>query len=53
MRATIMYKAGDVQGRERPDAAIDKPSDAVIRITRAWVQEVLSPSSQNMQLPSN
>nr|WP_294847539.1 alcohol dehydrogenase catalytic domain-containing protein [uncultured Sphingomonas sp.] len=37
MRATLMYKAGDVQVRDVPDAAIIAPTDALIRITRACI----------------
>jgi threonine dehydrogenase-like Zn-dependent dehydrogenase len=37
MRATIMYKAGDVRIENVPDAAIQKTTDAVIRVTRACV----------------
>ena len=37
MRATVMYKAGDVRIENVPDAAIVKPTDAVIRITRACI----------------
>jgi threonine dehydrogenase-like Zn-dependent dehydrogenase len=37
MRATIMYRAGDVRIENVPDAAIVKPTDAVIRITRACI----------------
>ena len=37
MRATVMHKAGDVRIESIPDAAIEKPTDAVIRITRACI----------------
>ena len=37
MRATMMYQAGDVRVASVPDAAIKKPTDAVIRITRACI----------------
>lgn len=37
MRATVMYKAGDVRIENVPDAAIVKPADAVIRVTRACI----------------
>jgi threonine dehydrogenase-like Zn-dependent dehydrogenase len=36
MKATVMYAAGDVQVRDVPDAAITEPTDAVVRVTRAW-----------------
>jgi threonine dehydrogenase-like Zn-dependent dehydrogenase len=37
MRATIMHKARDVRIENVPDAAIQQPTDAVIRITRACI----------------
>src|SRR4051812_35686884 len=37
MRATIMHKAHDVRVETIPDAAIQEPTDAVIRITRACI----------------
>ena len=37
MRATIMYKAGDVRIENVPDASIQNPTDAVIRVTRACI----------------
>ena len=37
MRATIMYRAGDVRVETVPDAAISKPTDALVRITRACI----------------
>ncbi len=37
MRATIMYRAGDVRIENVPDAAIVEPTDAVIRVTRACI----------------
>lgn len=37
MRATVMYRAGDVRIENVPDAAIVHPTDAVIRITRACI----------------
>jgi threonine dehydrogenase-like Zn-dependent dehydrogenase len=37
MRATIMYRAGDVRVQEVPDAAIVEPTDAVIRVTHACI----------------
>jgi hypothetical protein len=33
MRATVMYRAGDVRIENVPDATIVHPTDAVIRIT--------------------
>jgi len=37
MRATVMIKAHDVRIDTVPDAAILKPTDAVIRISRACI----------------
>ncbi len=37
MRATIMYRAGDVRIEKVSDAAIVNPTDAVMRITRACI----------------
>ena len=37
MRATVMYRAGDVRIENIPDATIVHPTDAVIRITRACI----------------
>jgi threonine dehydrogenase-like Zn-dependent dehydrogenase len=37
MRATVMYRAGDVRVENVPDAAIVRPTDAVIRIARACI----------------
>lgn len=37
MRATIMYRAGDVRVEYVPDAAIVNPTDALVRVTRACI----------------
>ena len=37
MRATMMYKAGDVRIENVPDASIQDSTDALIRITRACI----------------
>lgn len=37
MRATVMHKAGDVRIENVPDAAIRRPTDAIIRVTRACI----------------
>jgi len=37
MRATVMHKAHDVRLEIVPDAAIQQPTDAVIRVTRACI----------------
>ena len=37
MRATVMHKAHDVRVENIPDAAIQQPTDAVIRVSRACI----------------
>jgi hypothetical protein len=37
MRATIMYRAGDVRIENVPDVTITNPTDALIRIARACI----------------
>lgn len=37
MRATVMYEAGDVRVEEVPDPAIEQPTDALLRVTRACI----------------
>lgn len=37
MRATVMYRAGDVRVENVADAAIVDPTDAVVRVTRACI----------------
>ena len=37
MRATVMYGIGDVRVENIPDAVIQSPTDAVVRITRACI----------------
>lgn len=37
MRATVMYRAGDVRIENIPDATITKPTDALLRVTRACI----------------
>ncbi len=37
MRATVMYKAGDVRIENVPDASIGNPTDAFVRVTRACI----------------
>lgn len=37
MKATVMYKSGDVRVEEVPDPVIEQPTDAVIRVTYACV----------------
>jgi threonine dehydrogenase-like Zn-dependent dehydrogenase len=37
MRATVMYRAGDVRVENVPDPAIVEPTDAVVRVTHACI----------------
>jgi len=37
MRATVMYRAGDVRIENVPDATIVSPTDAVVRVSRACI----------------
>ena len=37
MKATLMYAAGDVHVKDVPDAAIEEPTDALVRVTRACI----------------
>jgi threonine dehydrogenase-like Zn-dependent dehydrogenase len=37
MRATIMYRAGDVRVENVPDASLVNPADARVRIIRACI----------------
>jgi threonine dehydrogenase-like Zn-dependent dehydrogenase len=37
MRATLMYEAGDVRIENVPDASIDAPTDAIVRVTDACI----------------
>lgn len=37
MRATVMYAAGDVRIENVPDPAIEEPTDALMRVTRACI----------------
>jgi threonine dehydrogenase-like Zn-dependent dehydrogenase len=37
MRATVMYRAGDVRIENVPDASLVDPTDAVVRVTRACI----------------
>jgi threonine dehydrogenase-like Zn-dependent dehydrogenase len=53
MRATVMHQAGDVRVEEVPDAKVDEPTDAVIRVTHAsicgsdlWPYKTLEPSEE-------
>jgi threonine dehydrogenase-like Zn-dependent dehydrogenase len=51
MRATVMYAAGDVRVENVPDAAVEEPTDALVRVTRAcicgsdlWPYKAMEPS---------
>ena len=37
MRATVMYQAGDVRIENVADASLNKPTDAVVHVTRACI----------------
>ena len=37
MRATVMYRAGDVRIETVPDARIIEPTDAVVAVSRACI----------------
>src|ERR671927_1520122 len=37
MRATVMYKAGDVRIEDVPDPSIVDPTDAIVRVTSACI----------------
>ena len=57
MRATIMYKAGDVRIENVPDATIQNPTDALVRITRAcicgsdlWPYKLLEPTAAGQRM---
>jgi threonine dehydrogenase-like Zn-dependent dehydrogenase len=53
MRATVMYRAGDVRVETVPDAGIVEPTDALLRVTRAcicgsdlWPYNLMEPSQR-------
>src|SRR3982751_4088125 len=57
MRATIMYKAGDVRIENVPNAKIIEPTDALISVTRAcicgsdlWPYHDLEPSENGRRM---
>ena len=37
MRATVMFKAGDVRVEDVPDPVLREPTDAIVRITRSCI----------------
>jgi threonine dehydrogenase-like Zn-dependent dehydrogenase len=52
MRATLLYKAGDVRIETVPDAQLVEPTDAILRVSRAcicgsdlWPYKLLEPQS--------
>jgi threonine dehydrogenase-like Zn-dependent dehydrogenase len=57
VRATVMYKAGDVRIENVPDPKIKDPTDAILRITRAcicgsdlWPYKLLEPISPGRRM---
>lgn len=57
MRATVMYKAGDVRVETVPDPVIRRPTDAIVRITSAcicgsdlWPYGSMPPSEQGRRM---
>ena len=57
MRATVMYRAGEVRIENVPDAAIINPTGAVVRVTRAcicgsdlWPYRTLEPSAEGRRM---
>ena len=57
MRATVMYKAGDVRIERVPDPKILEPTDAILRITRAcicgsdlWPYKLLKPVDSGQRM---
>jgi threonine dehydrogenase-like Zn-dependent dehydrogenase len=41
MRATVIYGAGDVRGGTVRDPVIQQPTDALVRVVRAYIGELL------------
>ena len=57
MRATVMYKAGDVRIENVPDSTIKDPTDALVRVTRAcicgsdlWPYKDLAPTDSGQRM---
>lgn len=55
MRATVMYRAGDVRVENVPDARVVEPTDALVRVTRAcicgsdlWPYKAMEPSESGV-----
>src|SRR6267143_4085642 len=57
MRATVMYRAGDVRIENVPDPRLVEPSDAVVRVSRAcicgsdlWPYKLMKPGEPPRQM---
>ena len=57
MRATVMYRAGDVRIENVPDARLKEPTDALISISRAcicgsdlWPYQALEPQEKGRRM---
>src|SRR3954470_13961659 len=57
MKATLMYGAGDVRVEDVPDATIEEPTDALLRVTRAcicgsdlWPYKSLEPTEDGRRM---
>jgi len=57
MRATVMYRAGDVRVETVPDAGLVEPTDALVRVTRAaicgsdlWPYRSMEPSESGRRM---
>ena len=57
MRATVMYRAGDVRVEDVPDARLVEPTDALVRVTRAaicgsdlWPYKSMEPSESGRRM---
>ncbi len=57
MRATVMYGAGDVRIEDVPDASIEEPTDAIMRVVRAcicgsdlWPYNSMAPSEAGQSM---
>src|SRR5436189_2068323 len=55
MKATVMYKAGDVRIENVPDTRVINPTDALVRVTRAcicgsdlWPYKAMEPSENGV-----
>ncbi|HET7756968.1 MAG TPA: zinc-dependent alcohol dehydrogenase family protein [Steroidobacteraceae bacterium] len=57
MRATLMYRAGDVRVENVPDSTLQQPTDALVRVTRAcicgsdlWPYKELAPTPAGQRM---